>query len=174
MQSYKLLIHTALQCEGQFLIDKLKLTLDKDYKTFKLFKNEDTILVVSGIGKDNTLNCLNDIFEKFSFQKAINLGIAGSCDTNAKIGMLFCTNKFLKGINFAPITTVDEPLESDEHLETMLVDMEAKYFQVIASKYCSNIYIFKVVSDYLEIEIPKKSFVIELIKNSFPKIESYL
>lgn len=174
MQSFKLLIHTALQCEGQFLIDKLKLTQNKDYKTFKLFENEDTILVVSGIGKENTLNCLNDIFEKFTFEKAINLGIAGCCESSVKIGTLFCTNRLLKNINFALVTTVDEPLDSDENLETLLVDMEASYFKEVASKNCSEIYIFKIVSDYLDTQIPKKSFVIELIKNIFPKIESYL
>lgn len=167
----KFLFHTALLCEAQFLINKLKLKQDTSVQNLpthcKLFTNDESILLISGMGKTNTINSLNFIFTHFNINKAINVGIAGCSDSSIKIGTLFCTNRFIKGINFAPITTVDEPLEDDENLETLLVDMEAKYFLEMCKNKSVDAYVFKVVSDYLDVSIPKKSFVIELIQNSF-------
>ena len=114
------------------------------------------------------------MYENFEIKKAINIGIAGCSDGSIKIGTLFCTNRLLPNINFASITTVDEPLESDENLETILVDMESKYFEDISKKHCNDIYTFKVVSDYLETQIPKKAFVIELMQNNLTDLKKYL
>jgi len=176
----KTLIYTALFSEAQSLINFLKLKQDNSVQNIpngnKLYSDEDDkyLLIVSGIGKNNCLKSLNFIYENFEIKKAINIGIAGCSDGSVKIGTLFCTNKLLFGINFASITTVDTPLETDENLETLLVDMEAKYFEEISKKYCNDIYTFKVVSDYLEIKIPEESFVIDLIQNSLDKWKKYL
>ena len=176
----KTLIYTALLSEAQPLINFLKLKQDLNVQQLpqnsKLFKDKDDkyLLIVSGIGRENCLNSLNYIYENFEISKAINMGIAGCSDSSIKIGTLFCTNRFLPNINFAPITTVDNPLDSDENLETLLVDMEAKYFLDISKKYCKDIYCFKIVSDYLEVQIPKKAFVIELIEKSKDKWKKYL
>ncbi|WP_320036033.1 nucleoside phosphorylase [Halarcobacter sp.] len=176
----KTFIHTALLSEAQALINSLKLKQDNSVqnlpKNSKLFKDEDEkyLLIVSGMGKENCINSLEYVYENYKISKAINIGIAGCSDSSVKIGTLFCTNRLLPNINFAPITTVDEPLEDDENLETLLVDMEAKYFLETSKKYCDNLFCFKVVSDYLEIEIPKKSFVIELIEKTKQSWKKYL
>lgn len=176
----KTLIHTALLSEAQPLINFLKLKQDDNVqnlpKGIKLFNDENNryLLIVSGIGKENTLVSLDFVYQNYEIKKAINLGIAGCCDSSVKIGTLFCTNRLLPNINFAPITTVDEALESDENLETLLVDMEARYFIEKSKEYCDNIYCFKVVSDYLETQIPKKAFVIELIEICKDKWKVYL
>ena len=174
MLDFKVLIHTALQPEAQYLINFYKLKQDISIQNFKLFSNDNIILIVSGMGKKNTIDSLTFVFENYQIAKAINVGIAGCCDNSIKVGTLFCTNRLLPNINFAPITTVDTPLDSDEHLETLLVDMESVYFKEICLKYIKDIYVFKVVSDYLDITIPKKSFVIELIQNSFKSWEKYI
>ncbi|PLY09545.1 MAG: nucleoside phosphorylase [Arcobacter sp.] len=174
MLTAKVLIHTALQPEAQYLINFYKLKQDNSVQNFKLFFNDNIILIVSGMGKKNTIDSLNFVFENYSISKAINIGIAGCCDSSVKIGTLFCTNRLLPNINFAPITTVDTPLDSDENLETLLVDMESSYFKETCLKYIKDIYVFKVVSDYLDITIPKKSFVIELIQNSFNDWKKYI
>lgn len=172
----KTLLHTALLCEAQPLIDFYKLKQDKSVQnnTFKLFVHDNFILVVSGIGKDNTLVALEYVLSQFDIEKAINIGVAGCSDSSIKIGTLFCTNRLLPNINFASITTVDEPLNSDENLETLLVDMESKYFLQACKEKSKKIYVFKVVSDHLDTQIPKKSFVIELIRNSFKLWEPFL
>ncbi len=174
MLDFKVLIHTALQPEAQYLINFYKLKQDISIQNFKLFFNDNIILIVSGMGKKNTIDSLTFVFENYQISKAINIGIAGCCDESIKIGTLFCTNRLLPNINFAPITTVDTPLDSDENLETLLVDMESLYFKETCLKYIKDVYIFKVVSDYLDITIPKKSFVIELIQNSFKSWEKYI
>lgn len=174
----KTLIHTALLCEAQPLINLLKLKQDTTTQNLpnncKLYSNEEYIIAISGIGKDNTLETLNWVFEHYDISKAINIGIAGCGDSSIKIGTLFCTNRFLPTINFAPITTVDEPLESDEDLHTLLVDMESKYFLEVAKSHIKNVTVLKVVSDYLETQIPKKSFVIELIQNALPQFKELI
>ncbi|RXJ68881.1 nucleoside phosphorylase [Halarcobacter ebronensis] len=176
----KTLIYTALLPEAQPLINFLKLKEDNSVRNlslnFKLFKDEDKkyLLIVSGIGRNNCLKSLDFVYNNYEIKKAINIGIAGCCDSSIKIGTLFCTNKLLPNINFASITTVDAPLQSDENLETLLVDMEAKYFLEISKKYCKDNYCFKVVSDYLDIQIPKKSFVIELIEKCKKQWKDYL
>ena len=174
MLDSKVLIHTALQPEAQYIINFFKLQQDNSVLNFKLFFNDDIILIVAGMGKKNTLDNLTYVFENYKISKAINIGIAGCSDESIKIGTLFCTNRLLPNINFASITTVDAPLEDDENLETLLVDMESSYFKEVCSKYIKEIYIFKVVSDYLDVEIPKKSFVIELIQNSFSTWKKYI
>ncbi len=127
----KILIHCALLSEAQAIIELLKLQRDISIqdlpKGSKLFISEKYILIVSGIGKDNTKNALEFVFKNYAVKKAINIGIAGCCDSSIKIGTPFCTNRLLPNINFAPITSVDKPLDSDENLQTLLVDMEAKY-----------------------------------------------
>ncbi len=174
------LIYTALLPEAQSLINFLKLKQDSNVQDLpngnKLFtdENNEYILIVSGIGKENCEKSLNFVYKNYKIKKAINIGIAGCSDASIKIGTLFCTNRLLPNINFASITTVDTVLESDENLETILVDMESSYFQEISKKYCNNIYTFKVVSDYLEINIPKKDFVIKLIQGSLEKWKKYL
>jgi nucleoside phosphorylase len=166
----KLLIHTALLCEAQAVIDFLKLKQDTSAQNLpqhcKLYTNTTTVLIVSGIGKENTFTALDFVFSNFEITKALNIGIAGCGDSSIKIGTLFCTNKIFPNINFAPITTVDEPLHCDEDLETLLVDMEAKYFLEVCKKHTTEITILKVVSDHLDTQIPKKAFVIELIQKS--------
>lgn len=174
MLDSKVLIHTALQPEAQYLINFYKLKQDSSVQNFKLFFNDNIILIVSGMGKKNTIDSLSFVFENYQISKAINIGIVGCCDSSIKIGTLFCTNKLLPNINFAPITTVSKPLDSDENLETLLVDMESLHFKETCLKYIKDIYVFKVVSDYLDITIPKKSFVIELIQNSFNDWKKYI
>jgi len=176
----KILIYCALLPEAQSLINFLKLKQDNSIQNLphgnKLFldENDKYVLIISGMGKENCQKSLEYIYENYEIKKAINIGIVGCSDDSIKIGTLFCTNRLLSNINFASLTTVDEPLESDENLETLLVDMEAKYFLETSKKYCKEIYCFKVVSDYLEIKIPKKAFVIELIQKSLPLWKKYL
>jgi len=176
----KTLIYTALLPEAQPVINFLKLKQDSSIqnlpKTSKLFKDENDqyLLIVSGVGKENCIKSLEFVYNNYNISKVINLGIAGCIDSSIKIGTLFCTNRLVQNINFAPITTVDKPLDDDENLETLLVDMEAKYFLDISKKYCKDIYCFKIVSDYLDTKIPKKSFVIELIEKSKDKWKKYL
>lgn len=168
---FKTLIHCALLCEAQALINYYKLSLDRTNQNkpthIKIYTNDTLLIVISGIGKINTQNTLDYIFKNYQISKAINLGIAGCVDNNVKIGSLFCTNKKLKNVSHASITTLDTVCVNKNQISTVLVDMESKYFEEIVSSFLEDIYIIKVVSDHLEEQIPKKSFVIQLIQNTF-------
>lgn len=168
---FKTLIHCALLCEAQALINYYKLSQHRTNPTqathIKIYSNDTLLIVISGIGKINTQNTLEYIFKNYQISKAINLGIAGCVDKNIKIGSLFCTNKKLENISHASITTLDTICTNKNQISSILVDMESQYFEEIVSSFLEEIYIIKVVSDHLEEQIPKKSFVIQLIQNTF-------
>ncbi len=167
------LIHTALLSEAQSIIETYKLELVQ--KNPKIYTNNTIVLVVSNMGKDNTINALKIVFDKYEITKAINIGIAGSGSKAYEIGSLFCTNKKLDGINYMTLKTVDEVQTTTDEKE-MLYDMEAKYFEEICLKNVDNknIYIFKIISDYLDDTIPSKEFVKQLIKKNMKSLEKWI
>ncbi len=170
-----ILIHTALQSEAQYLIEYYKLK-KKDLE-YKAFSNEHILLLVGGMGKENTISSLSSIFDTFDIKKAINIGITGCSDNSIEIGELFCTNQQLEDIKFMNLQTVDTPQLPTSHLPlNTLYDMEAKYFEDICLIYLEkkDIYIFKVVSDYLDNSIPSKEFVKQLIKKNIKSLEKWI
>jgi len=176
MSKPKILIHTALYPEAKPLIHYFNLIQNKTYEPLKIFENEKYILVVCGIGQEKTKQLLSCIYEMFSIYKAVNIGIAGCKDKNIKLGTLCCTNQSIEGIVRESLTTVDEALDDETKLYTTLVDMEAKTFVEISQNFLDekNIYIFKIVSDYLSKELPDKSFVYNHIKKSIGKWENVI
>lgn len=175
------LIHCALLCEAQTLINFLKLKQDNSVQNLpkhsKLFINANTILIVAGIGKENTSNALNFIFSNYKIKKAFNIGIAGCSNKNIAIGEVFCTNRTLEpeyDIKTESITTLNTVCSDLTSIKTTLVDMESEYFIEKCKENIKDIYVLKVVSDYCECKIPKKSFVTSLIQNSFSKWKDLL
>lgn len=154
-----ILIHTALLCEAMPIIERFK--IKKISKN--LYKNDDIMVAISGIGKSKTIDCLKEILSEYKIKKAINIGIAGCADKSIKIGELFCINAELKSIKKASLTTVKKPTCK---IDTTLADMETEAFISTCKEYEIEHLVFKVVSDYLNNEIPKKSYVSSLIKMS--------
>lgn len=154
------LIHTALYYEAHPLIEtyKLEKIINK-----KEYKNDKIVLIISGIGENNTQKALESAYKKYNIKQAINIGIAGCKDKSIPLGTLFCTNKNLPNIPQATITTVEKPTNT---INTTLVDMESRAFFLTCKEKNINFYILKVVSDYLDDTIPPKSFVINLIRDS--------
>lgn len=169
------LIHTALQSEAQTFIEKYK--LQKVNSLPKIYANENIIVLIGGIGKENTYNSLEFIFEHYTILKALNIGIAGCSDTTIEIGELFCTNKELEDINSMSCKTVDTPQLPTSHLAlNTLYDMEVSYFLETVNNHLKqkDVYVFKIVSDHLDGTIPKKDFVKKLINDKFTQISKYL
>ena len=158
-----ILIYTALLCEAQSFIEYYKAT--KINSLPKIYTNNNIIICIGGVGKDNTIKSLQYIFNHFNIQKAFNIGIAGILDKNIKIGELFCTTHKLNLIPFKHLVTVSKPQLKDNAKENILYDMEGEYFL----DYCLNhllkedIYIFKIISDHLENNKLNKEFVKQLI-----------
>ena len=170
----KTLIHTAFFTEAKAIVEYFGLNCTHT-KTHKIYSNQEIVLFVSGMGRKNTLH-VEEIFRDFEIKRAINIGIAGCKNRDREIGSLFCTNQKLTDISYADITSVSKPLNDKSVLKTTLVDMEAEAFLEVCKKELSmeSIFVFKIVSDYLDTTIPKKEFVENLIKNSIKKWKIYV
>jgi nucleoside phosphorylase len=168
-----ILIHTALLCEAQSVIEHYK--LKKTNSSPKIYSNDTIIVLIGGIGKENTYRSLEYIFSHFTISKAINLGIAGCSDTKIEIGTLFCTNQQLEDIQYHKLSTVDTPQTTPTKGQN-LFDMEGNHFITLVSQYVDtkNIYLFKVVSDHLNISKIDKENVKQLILKNVKKIKKYI
>ncbi len=167
------LIHTALLCEAQNIIEQYK--LKKTNSNPKIYSNNSIVVLIGGVGKENTYNSLEYIFTNYTITKALNIGIAGCSNPNISIGTLFCTNHQLKDIFFSQLKTVDTPQLCNSN-DNSLYDMEGNHFKNICCKHLNedNIYIFKVVSDHLDIKEIKKDTVKNLIYKNIPTLNPYI
>ena len=77
--------------------------------------------------------------------------------------------RFIGGLNFANITTIEQPLETDENLETLLVDKQALFFSQKCKENIKDFYVLKIVSDYFDEVEPTNEKIFELINNSISK-----
>ncbi len=163
------LIVCALLSEAICIVEKYSLELVQ--KNPRIYKNTDILLLICGVGKINIEQNLPNIFLQYNITKAINIGIAGISDKSIPIGELFCTNHQLQSIKYYNLTTVDTPCVG-KGIKDSLYDMEGSYFYAISKKHLldKNIFIFKVVSDYLDNTIPKKDFIKQLISKHIDKI----
>ncbi|MEA1914319.1 MAG: nucleoside phosphorylase [Campylobacterota bacterium] len=157
------LIHTALFSEAKPLISYFQLK-QYDTKPYKIFKNKQIVLIVSGIGKKHTKEALKWVFSHYDFTQSFNIGTAGCSDTNVQIGSFFCSNQTLKNTDFLPLITVDDPQITLKSTAT-LYDMEAQYFEELCLEYLNpkNIFVFKIVSDHCSDAILGKEFVYNTI-----------
>jgi len=163
-------IHTALKHEAKPIIEYFKLQCIQT-KPYKIYSKNDILLIVSGMGAQNTLH-VKEAFKKYNIEKAINVGIAGCKDKTIEIGSIFCTTHQIEDIKYTTLTTVDEPLSNSKNLNTTLVDMEADSFISTCKEFLDikDIYILKVVSDHLNTSIPKKEFVWKIIEQNLKSI----
>jgi len=165
----KILIHTTTLVEAQPIIDSFDLQELTDPPKNTIYSNDDILLIISGVSKEKIEESLNYIFENYEVSKAFDLSIASCSDGSIALGTLFCTNRFINGVNFANITTVEEPLETDEDLQTLLVDKQASFFMQTCKANIKDFYILKVVSDYFDEQEPRDEEVFKLINDSILK-----
>jgi nucleoside phosphorylase len=164
------LIHTALFPEAKPIIECLKLQCIQT-KPYKIYQRDDIVLIVSGMGCEKALH-VEDVFKRYEVKKAINIGIAGCKDKDIEIGTLICTTHDIAGMRRENLTSVDAPCSDRTLLRTTLADMEAETFLHVAQQHLhvEDIYIFKIVSDYLDTTIPKKEFVWKIIEKNLSSI----
>lgn len=154
-------------CEAQPIVEFLKLKkLDKN-----LFGDGRFWVFVGGVGEKLSGN-LEKLLAHHQFDKIVNIGIAGVNHKSVEIGTLFCVNHKI-GIEMATLQTVSKPQTlGDSPNELTLFDMEGEHFWSVANKYFdpSKIFVFKIVSDYLDSKILEKSFVSALVKAKIHKV----
>jgi len=166
------LIHTALVAEAKPIIGHFKLTC-KAKQPFNLYEGDGIVLIVSGMGSEKTKAALQYTLSLYEPNVAINVGIAGCRDTTVSKGTLFCTTHEGLDIPFATCSSHQKAVEDALHVNTMLVDREAETFLQMLPKSIET-YVFKVVSDHLEVIIPSKADVGNWIGKSIKQWEKYV
>ena len=170
----KILIHTTSIIEANPIIDFFNLKELENPQQIKIYSNDDILLIISGVSRDLIVQSLDYVFKKYSISKAFDLSIASCSDGSIALGTLFCTNRFIGGLNFANVTTVEKPLETDEELETLLVDKQAQFFSQICKENIKDFYVLKIVADYFDEVEPTNEKIFELINNSILKWKSLI
>ena len=165
----KILIHTTSIVEANPIIEFFNLKELENTIQNKIYSNDEILLIVSGVSKDLIVKSLEYIFKNYTISKAFDLSIASCSDGSIALGTLFCTNRFIGGLNFANITTIEQPLETDENLETLLVDKQAQFFSQKCKENIKDFYVLKIVSDYFDEVEPTNEKIFELINNSISK-----
>ena len=158
----QILFVVALQAEATAIIQFYKLKLCNEIP-FKIYRNEDMWLIISGIGRINCaaatayLQCTaaND-----QYQLWINVGIAGH--KNLDVGQAVVAHKIVDAttdkkwyppllvklpVQTAEITTVDVP--ETTYPTTSVYEMEAASFYAVATKFATSelVHCFKIISD---------------------------
>jgi hypothetical protein len=166
----KTLIHTALTAEAKPIIGYFHLKCIVR-RPFNIYLKNDIALIVSGLGAQKSKEALQYALKLFNPQKAINVGIAGCCDKNIKIGSLFCATHENLTVPYASLCASEKPSNDAAVIPSLLVDMESGAFLESMS---IEKYIFKIVSDYLEDKILSKAEAGALIQKSIPLWSRYV
>lgn len=163
-------IAVATYIEAKPLITKFNLKRDNDTKRFQLFKNDRYILIITGVGILESCIALTYILKDKNIKERdifINLGICGAKSSLFSLGDIVYVNKVISSVNskvFYPDILFkhsfkEGSLESffkvvtDKNIVNAdIVDMEGFGVYQTVSHFFQNhqIYIFKVVSDFLE------------------------
>ena len=155
--------------------------LKKQNTPFEVFKNNEIIVIISGIGKLNSAIATTYLLNNYKINFIINFGIAGSA--TKQIGELFLINKinsnlypdilYSHNFNETYIECFDE-IKTDGNLN--LVDMESEGFFKAATKFLAleNIFLIKIVSDNLICFRPDNNFMNNLIQPHLKKIINFI
>jgi len=153
----------ALHCEAKPVIDYYRLKKSHDDSAFDLYRGEDMLCVVSGIGKVASAAATAWSAERCAGEAAlawINLGVAGAAEHD--LGSIFTLDKIVDGdtgqryypvllerSTFPRSAAISLSLASSEYRDGYLYDMEASGFVYAALRFSSAelIQSIKVVSD---------------------------
>jgi nucleoside phosphorylase len=78
MKIKKTAIMTAMREEADHIIKNYGLTLSSELQNLFIYENENIVLALAGIGKVQAAIGATYLFQNYSFEKLINIGIAGS------------------------------------------------------------------------------------------------
>ncbi len=164
----------ALFSEAKPIIEKYSLEKRGDF-----FESDNIKLIVSGMGAINSAVATTYLLTKFDAKKndkIFNIGIAGA-NFSCKKGDSFLVSKVIdynsRSILTLPhqgkkLTCTPKPTTKID-IKNTLVDMESYGFLKASKKFIKdeNIFIQKVVSDFLDATIPSKEEVYKLIKSYY-------
>jgi hypothetical protein len=161
------LLHFALRAEAQSFLDFFRFTSSQNdvNAPFKLFGNDDIVIVISGIGAQKTTEALHFTLQRHSIDAVYNIGIVGCDDTSVPIGTLFSYLPYAPQSAKPPVVSVSAPQTKKTRRETTLYDMELEAFYSTLQEKIDpkRLGAFKIVSDHLKADIPSKAYVKALV-----------
>ncbi|RUM65495.1 MAG: hypothetical protein DSZ05_05930 [Sulfurospirillum sp.] len=181
---------TALHAEAAPIIEKYRLTRQEN-PFFPLYSSEKITLIVSGmtplqsaIATTYLLTTLKSVPDTIA-----NLGICASTRQNDPIGTCYAIRKITdtmtqkvyhlpkieSSLPQTSIATYPVPQQTKAHKHHLL-DMESSGFYTAARRFLppEKIRLFKVVSDYGNMEVPDTQFVREIIQKNLSSLEKEL
>jgi adenosylhomocysteine nucleosidase len=184
----------ATKMEAEPFINGLRLTKIEN-PFFHLYRRDDLLLVITGIGKMNTTMAATFAISTFRPEKILNFGAAGSF-ANEPIGTVFqvrsivetdrpvrhlgtervYTPHTLSGFEDAVLATQDVPvLDPDERRKLAasadLIDMEGCAVAHVCKRFDKPLYLYKFVSDNME--KPELSDIVENIEKYSPSFYQF-
>ncbi|MCV6606778.1 MAG: hypothetical protein OIF32_01075 [Campylobacterales bacterium] len=181
----------ALKDEARPFIEGLKLLHIPDIKEYKIYKNDEVTLIISGVGKIKSAIATTFILSKFPNPNGIiNFGICGCGDLHLSVGEILLANKivdegteksYFSDIHFShhlrefTIHTFEKPIEN-KAIGSIGVDMEASGFFQGALKFmkADKIFSVKIISDHLDTTGINSTFILDLIRKHFEEIKKFL
>lgn len=180
----------ALRCEADPFIQKWKLKKVDEESIFPIYKGEDTLLIISGIGKIQAASAVSFLKGRFQipyFAAWLNVGIGGQKKGNIGSGILAhliwdstTQKKYFPSVVFAPpfplatVYSVDS-VEIHYHQDGVY-EMEAAGFYGACSRFAlfELIHCCKIISDNEEHSVKNldEKKVRELIEQQYNAIEN--
>ena len=162
----------ATDTEAAPFIKGFSLNLNEE-RPFKIYDNDNHVLIISGIGKANSAIAASYTIWKYSPACVFNIGSAGAVKNNIKLGDIFHINKIveldrprvsdgkiriitpkkiLQGFSTAALATQDRVIISPEDRAEVskyadIVDMEGASVMQACRLWHVDCYLFKFVSD---------------------------
>ncbi len=180
-------IVTALDAEARPLIEAQR--LKRHYTLpYPLYRNDETLLIVTGMGKNNTLMAVSALLGWRIPQEGdclVNIGICGA-PCGYTIGEALLIHQIIEGekafypdilyphpLREASIVCVEGP-QSEAH--DFPVDMESSAVFQAASRFFKlhQMAFIKIVSDHFSPQSLTKEGVMELIGSNFERIDAVL
>lgn len=182
----------AFSTEARPLIEHFRLKRDFSVRSFPLYRNDDILLIVSGLGKvrsSSAVSFVQGLEQDPRDLVWINVGVAGHPSLPVGEGVWAvqvsdCMTKeswypqfpFRNKRKTTSLVTVDAPDET--YRNNTLVDMEGAGFCQAASRFSTMewVHLFKVISDNREktFDLQHKQQAAELIKGQIGQIEGFL
>lgn len=189
-------ICTATYFESENFIKKLSLKKDINITKFQVFKNDDITLIITGVGKIKAVSALVHIFSIYKTQSPsllINFGICGTSNKKLHIGTTYLCNKLIDNsskktyytdiiyntpFEETSVETFDTVINSSMNYDITgdLIDMEAVGVYEGGSLFLNTheIFIIKLISDYLDANSINKPLIKEKINCASDEIINWL
>lgn len=194
--TFMIFIVTALMIEAAPIIEHFKLKKDMSSHSFPIYKNNEIILIIGGVGKVKSAMAVVYLFSVYGVSEKhilLNIGFCGTNDTRYDLGNLVMIHKIsdmdtgrdyypdifcIKGFAREAICCCSKPVDEKalELKKSIFCDMESAGIMEASKKfiYAHQVLILKIISDYLSPENLDKETLQNYLRNHIVSIEQII